>query len=397
MLPKFLFQSYPTEKGLFLIPKFTLQVIGFYPEHGKSTRIQAWAIFNMVVLIYGCYAEFAYGLHYLPIDAIRALDALCPVASSIMSAFKISFIWWHRVELERLIKRVGELIAEQNNPRKLACKRSYFTIATRLSASVIFCGFCTSTLYTIRAGIVNYLSYWRGEIIPYETPFKMIFPYPLLSMPLFPFTFTLSHWHGYITVAGCTGADCFFLCFCFYFGTLLKALQYDLQELLDDVDSEGSKNYAECEIEESLKHIVARHNEIIDLLKKFSTLMSGLTLGHFVTSSVIIGTCVVDMLLFSDYGIFVYVVHTMTVFSELFLYCLGGTVVIECSSQIATTIYCTKWYTHNLRVQKMVLLIMIRSQRSLVVKVPFFALSLPTLTSILRFSGSLIALVQSMI
>ncbi|XP_017462701.1 PREDICTED: odorant receptor 24a-like, partial [Rhagoletis zephyria] len=100
---------------------------------------------------------------------------------------------------------------------------------------------------------------------------------------------------------------------------------------------------------------------------------------------------------FSDYGVFVYVTHTIAVSTELFLYCIGGTVIIEFSSELATTVYSSKWYTHSVRVQRMVLLIIIRAQRSLVVKVPFFAPSLPTLTSILRFTGSLIALVKSMI
>ncbi|XP_017483268.1 PREDICTED: odorant receptor 24a [Rhagoletis zephyria] len=398
MLPKFLLQSYPTEKNLFLVPKFALGVIGFYPQLGKSTLMNAWALFNLIILVYGSYAEFAFGLSFLSTDAMRALDALCPVASSIMSVFKVCFIWWHRAEIERLVHRVAELTAEQNSPRKLDCKRKYFANGTRLSSSVLLFGFLTSTLYTIRAGIVNYSAYVRGDEIPFETPFKMIFPQPLVSMPIFPLTFTLSHWHGYITVAGFAGADGLFLCFCMYFGTLLKALQYDLSDLLADIDSEqGSNRYAERDIEEGLKKLIARHNEIVDLINRFSAVMALMTLGQFVSSSLIIGTCVVDLLLFSDYGVFVYVTHTMAVSTELFLYCIGGTVIIEFSSELATTVYSSKWYTHSVRVQRMVLLIIIRAQRSLVVKVPFFAPSLPTLTSILRFTGSLIALVKSMI
>ncbi|XP_018793472.1 PREDICTED: odorant receptor 24a [Bactrocera latifrons] len=397
MLLKFLTQSYPTDKNVFLIPRFALRIAGFYPGDGNSRRMQAWLIFNFVVLVYGSYAEFMFGIHYLSIDVVRALDALCPVASSIMSVVKLAFLWWHREELDRLIKRVTELIAAQNSRLKLADKRRYFTIATRLSASVLFFGTTTSTLYTIRAGIVNYLSHLRGEEIPYETPFKMIFPEPLLSMPIFPLTFIFSHWHGYITVAGFAGTDGLFLCFCMYIGTMLKALQYDTKDLLSDVGCGESEHSSEVEIKRSLKMIIVRHNEIIDLVKRFSAVMSGITLGHFVTSSAIIGTCVVDMLLFSDYGVLVYLVHTMAVSTELFLYCLGGTVVIECSSQLATAVYASNWYTHTADVQRMVLLIIIRSQRSLVLKVPFFAPSLPALTSILRFTGSLIALAKSVI
>ncbi|XP_054084268.1 odorant receptor 24a [Zeugodacus cucurbitae] len=383
MLLKFLSQNYPTEKNVFLIPKFALRIVGFYPGDSKSRLMHAWLIFNMFVLVYGSYAEFMFGVHYLSIDVVRALDALCPVASSIMAIVKLSFLWWHRAELNCIIKRVAELTAEQKSPLKSYYKHRYFTTATRLSAAVLCFGTTTSTLYTIRAAMVNYSSYLREEKIPYETPFKMIFPQPLLSMPIFPLTFILSHWHGYITVAGFAGTDGLFLCFCMYIGTLLKALQFDMKDLLSDVDSVTRKSTSEYEFRESLKLIIARHNEIIDLVKRFSAVMSGVTLAHFVTSSVIIGTCVVDVLLFSDLsGIFVYSVHTMAVTSELFLYCLGGTVVIECSSQLATAAYDSQWYTHSVEVQRMVLLIIIRAQRSLVVKVPFFAPSLPALASV---------------
>ncbi|CAD7000703.1 unnamed protein product [Ceratitis capitata] len=266
---KFLTQSYPTEKSLFLIPKFVLRIVGFYPEQEKSTiRRNAWTMFNLIMLIYGSYAEFMYGVHYLSIDAVRALDALCPVASSIMSVLKLSLLWWHRVELERLIRRVSVLTAEQDSRLKNNYNRRYFTIATRFSAALLCLGTCTSTLYTIRAALANYFSYVRGENVPYETPFKMIFPQTLLSKWIFP-----SPSHSRIGMA------------------ILP-----LRDLL----------------------------------------------AQMVSFSVF----------FSDYGILLYFVHALAVTTELFLYGIGGTTVIECSSQLATAVYDSNWYSHNVEVKK---------------------------------------------
>lgn len=174
MLLKFLTQSYPTEKNIFLIPRLALRIIGFYPEESSSRRRQAFLIFNWVILVYGCYAEFMFGIQNLSIDVVRALDALCPVASSIMSVVKVTFLWYHRAELNRLIKRVTELNAAQDSPLKSAYKHRYFATATRLSASLLFFGFITATLYGTRAGMINYLSYLRKDEIPFETPFKMM-------------------------------------------------------------------------------------------------------------------------------------------------------------------------------------------------------------------------------
>ncbi|XP_023301426.2 odorant receptor 24a [Lucilia cuprina] len=398
MLPRFLTKNYPLDKHLFLIPRFALSLIGYYPESERTTKVQLWSFFNIVILGYGCYAEFYYGIHYLSIDIPSALDALCPVASSIMSFLKIFFIWWYREEYKFLIEKVRYLTAQQNSSGKVQMKKRYFTLATRLNALVFFFGFCTSTSYTLRHIVTNTFLYLKGQPIIYETPFKMMFPEALLSMPIYPITYILVHWHGYITVLAFVGADGFFLGFCFYFSTLLKAIQQDLQSILTD---NGTKNNCRYDSEEkvcaALEDIIERHNEVAELTDKFSLIMVEITLCHFITSSIIIATSVVDLLLFSGYGIIVYVVYTCAVLTEIFLYCLGGNTVMDSSEDLATKAYSSEWYTHSVKIQKIVLLIMVRSQRAIIIKVPFFAPSLPALTAILRFTGSVIALAKSVI
>ncbi|XP_061396275.1 odorant receptor 24a [Musca vetustissima] len=396
----FLKYTYPLNKQYFLIPRFTLRILGFYPETDWNFWVKSWAFFNISILAYGCYAELFYGIHYLSIDIVMALDALCPVASSIMSFIKIFFIWWYREEYKQLIEEVRRLTDAQNTQRKQKMKRWYFTITTRLNALVLFFGFCCSTSYSIRPILTNILLYMNGKDIVYETPFKMIFPDSLLSMPLYPLTFLLVHWHGYITVLGFVAGDGMFLGFCFYFSTLLKALQQDLVDVLTITDDHDTKNHprrSESQICSSLANIISRHNEIADLTIKLSKIMVEITLCHFITSSVIIGTSVIDLLLVSGYGSIVYIVYTCAVLSEIFLYCLGGTAVIESSQELAVKAYTSNWYGHSVKIQKMVLLIIVRSQRHFVVKVPFFMPSLPALTAILRFTGSVVALAKSVI
>ncbi|XP_005181476.1 odorant receptor 24a [Musca domestica] len=399
MVPNFLKNSYPLNKQYLLIPRFALRILGFYPESEWNVWLKSWAFFNISILAYGCYAELYYGIYYLPIDIVMSLDALCPVASSIMSFIKIFFIWWYREQYKQLIEEVRRLTEDQNTLRKEKMKRWYFTIATRLTALVLFFGLCCSTSYSIRAILTNTLLYLNGKDIVYETPFKMMFPEPLLAMPIYPITFLLVHWHGYITVLSFVAGDGLFLGFCFYFSTLLKALQQDLTEVLGVIDeTKKYRKLTESEKVMSLSKIIRRHNEIADLTMKLSSIMVEITLCHFITSSVIIGTSVIDLLLFAGgYGSIVYIVYTCAVLSEIFLYCLGGTAVIESSQELAVKAYTSNWYGQSVRIQKMVLLIIVRSQRHFVVKVPFFTPSLPALTAILRFTGSVIALVKSMI
>ncbi|XP_030384606.1 odorant receptor 24a [Scaptodrosophila lebanonensis] len=398
MLPRFLTADYPVEQHYFLIPKFALGLIGFYPETERTLPVRLWSFFNFAILAYGCYAEGYYGIHYIPIDIATALDALCPVASSILSLVKVFSIWWYRDELKWLIGRIRVLSEQQQSDRKLGYKKRLYTLATRLNMLVLFFGFCCSTSYSVRPLIENSMRLLHSHDWLYQTPFKMMMPDALFRLPLYPLTYLFVHWHGYITVVCFVGADGFFLGFCLYLTMLLHALRDDVSDLLR-VQSIEKYNSTESEqrVIRQLERLIDRHNEIADLTDKVSAVMVEITLGHFVTSSLIIGTSVIDILLFSGVGIVVYVVYTCAVGTEIFLYCLGGSYLMEACSDLARTTFGSHWYAHSVRVQKMTLLLIARSQRVLILKVPFFSPSLETLTSIVRFTGSLIALAKSIL
>ncbi|KAH8282987.1 hypothetical protein KR054_011399 [Drosophila jambulina] len=399
-LPRFLTESYPVERHYFAVPKFALKLIGLYPEQERTLAVKLWWFFNFFILTYGCYAEAYYGIHYIPINIATALDALCPVASSILSWVKMVAMWSYQAELKSLIQRVRFLTEEQNNSeRKLDYKKKFYTKATRYAFLLLVSGWATSTSYTVRHLIDNVLRRAHDKDWIYETPFKMMLPDPLLRLPLYPITYILVHWHGYITVCCFVGADSIFLSFCLCFTVLLLCIRDDVEDLLrikniEEIPTEEQ----EARIIRGMERLVDRHNEVAELTKRLSGVMVEITLGHFVTSSLIIGTSVIDMLLFfTGLGIIVYVVYTTAVTVEIFLYCLGGSHIMEACSDLARSTFSSHWYGHSIRVQKMALLMVARAQKVLTIKIPFFSPSLETLTSILRFTGSLIALAKSVI
>ncbi|EDW03963.1 odorant receptor 24a [Drosophila grimshawi] len=400
MWPRVLSSSYPMEAHYFMVPKFALSLIGFYPEQKRSWALLAWSFFNFSILTYGCYAEGAYGIQQIPINIGLALDALCPVASSILSLIKMLSVWYYRDEFKSLIDRIRQLTEEQHSDRKLGYKKSYYTLATRLTALLLLCGTCTSTSYTVRHIFENMLRLSHGKVWIYETPFKMNFPDVFLRLPLYPWIYALVCWHGYITVACFVGADGFFLGFCLYLTVLLRSLRDDIKDLLQleckGIEVEPTVQEEKRIVREMVK-LINRHNEIADLTERLSGVMVEITLAHFVTSSLIIGTSILDMLMFSGVGIIVYLVYTLAVTTEIFLYCLGGTYIMEACLDLARSTFASHWYGHSVPVQKMTLLMIARAQRVLVVKIPFFSPSMETLTSILRFTGSIIALAKSVI
>jgi len=128
--------------------------------------------------------------------------------------------------------------------------------------------------------------------------FSFSFPDSFLRLPLYPFIYMLVHWHGYITVVCFVGADGFFLGFCLYLTMLLYSLRDDVCDLLTLKDDEvESTPQDEMKIVRRMEQFVDRHNEVAELTERLSGIMVEITLGHFVTSSLIIGTSVLDMLL----------------------------------------------------------------------------------------------------
>lgn len=91
------------------------------------------------------------------------------------------------------------------------------------------------------------------------------------------------------------GADGFFLGFCLYLTVLLLSLRDDVCDLMEL--QRGDKASEELHIVRQMERLTDRHNEVAELTERLSGIMVEITLGHFVTSSLIIGTSVVDMLL----------------------------------------------------------------------------------------------------
>lgn len=77
-------------------------------------------------------------------------------------------------------------------------------------------------------------------------------------------------------------------------------LRDDVFDLLEvkDIEKIPDKNQ-EKRIVREMEKLVDRHNEVAELTERLSGVMVEITLAHFVTSSLIIGTSVVDILLVS--------------------------------------------------------------------------------------------------
>lgn len=158
MLPRFLTAAYPLELHFLLVPRFSLRVIGFYPETIHTIFTFSWAALNFLLLIYGIIGELRYGFQTLSVDLNMAFKAICPMLTSILSAVKLFFLTWHRNQISHLIKTVRKLSTSPTHQTSIQAKQfrlKYVLFATRLTFTMCSLSMCTTALYFLQSFFTN--------------------------------------------------------------------------------------------------------------------------------------------------------------------------------------------------------------------------------------------------
>lgn len=128
----------------------------------------------------------------------------------------------------------------------------------------------------------------------------------------------------------------------------------------------------------SLQEIVADHDEIIGLCQKMSTSLSPNVLIHYITSAVVTCICCLMVMLAEGAAKLIFVNYIIASTTQVFVYSYGGSLIDDASLSIYQTAYSFHWYKCDERIRKLILMIIMRSQKKTGVDVPFFETSMET-------------------
>ncbi|XP_017835390.1 odorant receptor 45b [Drosophila busckii] len=391
LLPRFLSRSYALDKHLFFVTRYSYSLLGLRFEQRTSCWSNCWLLFNFVNLAHCCQAEFVFGWNYLGVSAQDAMDALCPFVFSLTTLFKMALMWRSRKQVAQLMQRIRQLTEQQRSDEQL--KRSYYERVTRYGMLVFTMGSTNTTFFVLRSLLEMLLQ--RRQDFVYAMPFRMQFPAVAHRLPLYPLAYLYSAWSGQVTVYAFVATDGFFFGFTLYVTFLLQSLQQAVARVLHAEQVPTAAQSAACAAQ--LNVLIDRHNELVRIVRSFSSIMAAPTFIEFVASSLLLATSFIDILLFSGYNILRYVVYALTVSCSIFLYCYGGTEMSAASLTVGEAAYNSHWYLWPRNVQRRVLLLMLRAQRPITVQVPFFAPSRPLFTAIIKFTGSIVALAKTIL
>ncbi|KAL5279392.1 Or22c family protein [Megaselia abdita] len=401
MVFKVLSNKLSIEEQFFKIPEYSLRHVGCWPEIVFNWKAVLWSLGHFLFLSFGAYGETVFGLVKIA-DLTLALETFCPAITKQVTVIKMLIFLFYRKDMKRLVLRLKELItAQKADEERLQIGQNLASTAGAYSMFLYYSAHSTMMFFFFKPIVINLYKMAVNEDTIRDLPFRMFLPKQFIESQYYYIVFCLVGYSGWSTVYTFVGVDSFFVTFCLYMSALFRFIQYDVEKALSDLPQNDFQvlNYRQRQhYKKKLAKIIENHNDVIHLSSDFSSLFAVIVLGHFLSAALILCVSIMVLLLSVEslgFGAVLYTSYCICTMFQLFVYCYGGTEITENSLEISKTVYQTDWYKCDVETQKMLLLIMLRSQRAVTVKAPFFSPSLPAFQTIMSSTGSYIALLKS--
>jgi 7tm Odorant receptor len=127
-----------------------------------------------------------------------------------------------------------------------------------------------------------------------------------------------------------------------------------------------------------LEEIVGDHDKIIGFCGKMSRNLWPNVLIHYITSAIIICICCLEIMLADGADKLIFVNYIIGSTTQVFVYSIAGNMLEDASTNIRFAAYDFPWYKCDVKIRKMILMIIIRAQKKTAVDVPFFDCSMET-------------------
>ncbi|XP_063907322.1 odorant receptor 4-like isoform X1 [Zophobas morio] len=119
---------------------------------------------------------------------------------------------------------------------------------------------------------------------------------------------------------------------------------------------------------------VAYHNEILNLMEKIDTTFKSVMFGHFALTGAVCAC--LEKQIIDGHNAFTGFCHFMSWITAIFVVCVAGQRVINASESVSDALWTSKWYEADIVLQKCLLVMLTRSQKSCTLKAgPFGILS----------------------
>jgi 7tm Odorant receptor len=175
-------------------------------------------------------------------------------------------------------------------------------------------------------------------------------------------------------VDGCVYGSCLYIAGQFQ---IVEQKINDLKDLTLD-DSKPLPLDKNRNIKQKLIEIIKHHNQCFDLTVKASRVYEFVVLTQFVSTSVVIAMCSLNIMLSKGPDKLTFASYLLAASIQMFAFCKNGSTLTDSSANVATAIYNFEWYKCDKEVKYLVLTILMRSQKTTELKIPFCSASMAT-------------------
>ncbi|XP_011155659.3 odorant receptor 13a [Solenopsis invicta] len=374
--------------------KIGLRFFGLWPGVSYSTIY--WASFMLSMLIVQ-YFQYLYVFHHLKMSELSNLvDSLVVTLDYSLSFIKLASLWLHRRVFHKVLKDMDndwrECINVDQHLYMMTIKAniSHFFSNVLLSFNVI-----VATLYLLGDYVIRFIFLTANDNDTVrQLPVKIQFPFDMQQSPIFELTFVTVFIHTMLqlwTIAIING-----LIF-----TLVIHVSGQIDIICDEFKN-ISKSITFYGSYTSFGMLVERHNKIISFSDNIEQLFSFIVLMQVVWNTLVI-CCLGFIFIISIHngtGVFMLVktiLAYLAITTEVFLICFVGEYLSHKGTSITNATYETLWYDMPPNQCKIIMFIMMRSQKQLAISAgKMLDMSFETFTSIMKASASYVSVLIAM-
>ncbi|KNC32434.1 putative odorant receptor 82a [Lucilia cuprina] len=249
---------------------------------------------------------------------------------------------------------------------------------------------CSTGTYFMMSPVLKIIwSKIRKTNAAWELPMPMRFAFDFETFPGYEFAYIYTGLVTLSVVMYAVATDGLFVSFAINLVSHLKILQKSIEN--------NTFLKSDEELHKDLKSYIEYHNLILSLYNELRDIYSPIVFGQFLMTSLQVCVIVYQMVTHMD-TILVLIINCTfltSILLQLFIYCYGGEILKLESLMVGISVQLSNWYNLKPAHRRMLVLLMLRSQREAIIKAGFYEASLANFMAILKAAVSYITLIQS--
>nr|NP_730794.1 odorant receptor 82a [Drosophila melanogaster]P82986.1 RecName: Full=Odorant receptor 82a [Drosophila melanogaster]AAN13335.1 odorant receptor 82a [Drosophila melanogaster] len=380
---------------LFQLQEYCLRAMGHKDDMDStdSTALSLKHISSLIFVISAQYPLISY-VAYNRNDMEKVTACLSVVFTNMLTVIKISTFLANRKDFWEMIHRFRKMHEQSAShiPRYRE-GLDYVAEANKLASFLgrAYCVSCGLTgLYFMLGPIVKIgVCRWHGTTCDKELPMPMKFPFNDLESPGYEVCFLYTVLVTVVVVAYASAVDGLFISFAIN----LRAHFQTLQRQIENWEFPSS----EPDTQIRLKSIVEYHVLLLSLSRKLRSIYTPTVMGQFVITSLQVGVIIYQLVTNMDsvMDLLLYASFFGSIMLQLFIYCYGGEIIKAESLQVDTAVRLSNWHLASPKTRTSLSLIILQSQKEVLIRAGFFVASLANFVGICRTALSLITLIKS--